>query len=298
MINGTRPTQHTPKKSFHHLFGGTDISQIPDFNLDAGIWNPSQDDDERPTECTGYSPADIATDLFKVEFTPDFSFAANFAVTGETPTSAGASFIGAIQGFIAYGALPNSLATISAKERGEIYVGTFSNWPTISKTSARLRRQNGMLNVLGNGDAFSSILSALWTGKIAVSCGSPWFQEWGNALTGNGQLKSAIMPVPANAQQQGSSPSIPWHDYNMKGKKTINGIPYIIAKPWIGPNAGDGGYVYLSQETVNAVLSVSGSAAVTINPNALWWVSIVGIITDRFPQTLPLVPQLLRAGPN
>lgn len=280
--NGTRPAKHIHKeKHFHHLFGAAD-SVIPDFNLDTGFTMPDQDKDNAPTACTGYTVSDILTDIFKIPFDPDFSYAAALKVAGDPPNTNGASFHAAMQGGVALGVLPMALAHISSKSNGELFISDWANWESEQKKAALSYTENGILNVLGNGDAFSSILSALWTGKIAVSIGTPWFPEWSYNIT------NGIVQQP---QLTGQYPS--WHDWAIKGKKTINGVPYLIGKTWQGDRVGDGGWLYFSREAINTALSVEGTGALTFNPNALRWASLLGILIQRFPNLAPFLPQLL-----
>lgn len=131
-------------------------------------------------------------------------------------------------------------------------------------------------------DTFDKIISAMYTGKIAVSCGSPWFKEW------QGLPAESILPMPQDIQLQAMSAYTPWHNYAAKGKKTINGVPTIIIKAWTG------GWLYMPREVANAVFALPGTGALTLNPSANRWWSLVGILVQRFPQLLPHLPALLQ----
>ena len=176
-----------------------------------------------------------------------------------------------------------ALAPISAKSSGEAYTCLLSNWPASCKQSALKYAENGILNCLGNGDTFNSVLSACYTGKIGIAVFSPWFSNF-EAVTSSG-----IVSIPDTSE---STYPI-WHCYEVTGQKTINGIPYLSVKSWQGANVGNAGELYFSQEVVNAALSVSGAGAYTFNPQAIRWISLIGILANRFPQILPLLPQLL-----
>lgn len=286
MRSGTRPTTHAPKKGFHHKFGGTTLADIPDFNLDAGMIMQDQVYDNASEECTGYAISDLATDLFKMFFSPDFSYAANFYVTGEIPTDQGASFVGAMQGFICLGALPTVLADISASTLGSLYVAQWNNWKPLLKAQALKYTEPGILNALGNGDHFSSVLSAAYTGKLSVSCGTPWFPEWETQNGPNGEM---VLPYSLNTS------GVPWHNWRCKGQKTINGKPYLIVKSWQGKRIGKDGWLYMPQEVANAVFNISGTGALTIDPNAIRWISELGVLINRFPSLLSYLPKLINA---
>ena len=286
IYHGTRPAKDIHKvKKFHQIFGGLVPPVIPDFNLDAGIWNPNQDTDGAPTECVGYTTADILADIFKEQFSPDFSYAAALYITGEGPGTNGASFHAGIQGAVGVGGMPEANAVFSALTKGELYVSDFNNYQPFQKTEALKYVQNGLLNVLGNGNNFDSILSALYLGKIAVSMGSPWFQEW------QGLPAESVLPMPQNPIAQSQAPITPWHNYAGKGQKTINGQPMIPIKSWQGI------WLYMPANVANAVFSVPGTGALTFNPKVIRWIQLIGILLQRFPN-IPIadVPALIRAG--
>lgn len=278
ITHGTRPAKHIYKeKQFHHKYGSISGTQIPDFNLDADIYNPNQEFDNAPTECVGYTVADILTDIFKMRFDPDFSYAAGRYIAGDGPGIDGTSFHAGIQGAIGVGALP--LASIpqgfDAKGKGELFVSDFNNWEPYLKTIALKYVQNGLLNVLGNGLPYDSILSALWKGKIAISLASPWFAEW------QGLPGESILPMPANPSQQASDPSTPWHNYAAKGQKTVTpaGTPIgtIPIKSW------QGNWLYMTPQVANVVFQMPGTGALTFDPAAIRWIQIVAILMQRFP---------------
>lgn len=286
--SGTRPAKHIYKeKKFHKHFGSVSTANIPDFNLDAGLTMPDQNADGGGYECVGYTIADILTDYFKVPFSPDFSYAAARYIAGDGPEGTpGTSFHAGIHGAVAFGGLLASQADFTAKEKGEQFVSDWNNWSDEDRKSAIQYIQNGIYNVLGNGDAFDSILSALWVNKVGISVGTAWYEEW-YQMVPSGITATPKMPHVTN--------NLSWHNYSIKGKKTIGGIPYLIIKPWQGTARGDGGYMYFSRETINTVLSVHGSGAVTISKNAIRWVSLIGILLQRFPALLPYLPMLLKS---
>lgn len=289
MKSGTRAARHLYKeKEFHNKFGGTTALLIPDFDLDSGLNGmPDQERDNAPTECTGYTVADIVTDISKVKMNPDFSYAAALFIDGQPPGINGASFHAAMQSAIAVGVLPNTLANISAGQSGELFVSDWTRWGMNLKKAARDYTENGILNALGNGDAFDSIASAAYTSKIGISVGTPWFTEWKQNIN-NGVVGLPVLDPNGNYST--------WHNWAIKKKVTIQGVPYLAGKSWQGERVGDKGWLYFSRETVNAALSVPGTGALAFNPEAIRWWSIVGILVQRFPVLLSSLPQLIHAN--
>jgi len=288
MKNGTRPIKRLPKKAFHELYGGIDVSSIQDFNLDAGLTMPDQDADSAYSECTGYTVADILTDIFKKAFSGDFSYAAGLHLDGVASSITGGDFHSSMQAAVMFGGQTQIAASIRASNVGELEVSEWTAWMSKDKAQALSNAQNGTLNALGLADAFDSIRNALAQGKISVSMGSPWYSEWESNTGADG-----IMPIPADTK---NIVDLPWHNYKICGQKTINNTPYLIVKSWQGTKYGDGGYSYMSREVCDAVLDLIGTGALTFNPSASRWASALGIIAERFPMILPYLPELLQAG--
>jgi len=280
---GTRPSKHAhAEKKFQHFAG---VLEIEDFNLDTGLTGmPDQNKENAPYECVGYTVAEMLTTILKTPIDPDFSYSAARYIAGDGKEGTqGTSFHAGLQGAIGLGGLPKSLAVFSAATRGEEYVSDFGNYLASLKSAALANVQNGLRNVLGQGDDFDSILSAAYTSKIPVSIGSPWYDEWSTNIQGGVVQKPYV---------DGVYPG--WHNYAMMGQKTIQGIPHLIIKSWQGTRVGDGGYLYFSRETINTALSEKGSGALTFDPKAVRWWSLVGILVMRFPFLLPMLPQLLK----
>ncbi len=87
----------------------------------------------------------------------------------------------------------------------------------------------------------------------SVSIGSPWFPEFTEA--------EDVVPMPSSWSLSRAS----WHNYAIKGWKSINGQPFLIVKPWLGQGYADAGFSYFSRTLFNALMNISGSAAFTID---------------------------------
>lgn len=104
-----------------------------------------------------------------------------------------------------------------------------------------------------NLDWFDAILSAVASNNRPVSLGTTWPIYLENVGTDGIQLYKPMSWIGG-------------HDHNIIGKKTINGIEYLIDKSWNGPQWGDNGVSYFSREIVNAMMSITGSCAFTNRP--------------------------------
>jgi hypothetical protein len=102
-------------------------------------------------------------------------------------------------------------------------------------------------------DWFDAILSAVYSNQRPVSLGTSWplfFEDVG---------KDGIQRFTAKSWIGG-------HDHNIIGKKTIDGVEYLIDDSWQGPGYGDHGLTYFSREKINALMKISGSDALTNRP--------------------------------
>lgn len=272
MKSGSKPVTRYPKRNFHDYFGG--IVAIADFNVDKRIWNPDQEEDGAPTECTGYGVADIGIDMDGVLYTPDRQYAAAQFMEGVVPNTGGADPLLAMEAAVALGFELQSKAQYTAKQYGELMCANFANWPTYG-IAPKIR----VYNALGYSDPFTSVLSAIYQNQFPVGIGSQWFPEW---LSPN-----SILQAP-NFNQ----PSAPWHFYTAKGQKTIGAEQYMIIKPWIGPTWGDSGFGYMSREIFNQLMTQAGTTALTFGTSGSRWLSVAGIAVQHPKTITTLLPVL------
>lgn len=279
MHNGTRPSRHAHLVKKYPHFGAIAPENIADFDLGRNLPLQDQEKDNAPYECVGYTTAHILSSIFNENFSPDFSYAAARYIAGDGAEGApGTSFHAGMDSIVGLGGLTQGLSAFSASSHSEKYVSDWANFPDSLKKVALEHVQNGVRNVLGNGDAFDSILGALHQGGIPVSIGTPWFTEWRSNING-GVLQTPIIQPDYQS----------WHNHSISGKTTINGVPYLIDYSWQGNRVGDGGKLYLSREAINTALTVWGSGALTIDPSVKRWVYLVGLILRRFPNINPLL---------
>lgn len=300
MRNGTQPLSKPPKREFHRNFGGVTLAQIPDFNLDAGLWMPDQDADGAFTECTGYTVTDIKSDWDKRLYSPDWQFAKTLQLANVSPligAQNGADIHIAMQSAVVFGSLEAKMAPFTALLKGEQFVADINNWPfSPLNTEAIINAEIGTYNALGNGDAFSSILSAAYVNKMGVSVGTPWYQEWEQIGAGLGKMVpgNGIVSMPSDINDaQGLAP---WHNWVIKGKKTIAGVEYAIGKSWQGKKYGDGGFHYIPREIINAVFAVSGTGAISFADNGSRFINLLIIFFSQTPQGLAILPEVLASS--
>lgn len=294
MKSGAQPIKRLPRKRFHDRYPeAAGAIAIEDFNVDAGLWMPDQIADAAETECTSYAVTDILADVFKKLFSPDWQYAMTQWLQGVTPNEMGADPHVAMQTAILLGALLASDAPFSAKSMGELYSANWHNWPSNLNSVAAVFGQNGVLNALGNGDPLSSITAACSVGKMGVSCTTMWYAEW----EANGGFQGSILPMPKNpSQQQTLDGLLPFHNWDFKGQKTINGQKYGIVKSWQGAKYGDNGYAYIGQDVAQAVFDVPGTGALCFDPAAVRVLSEVKIIVEHFfPILTASLPPSLQA---
>lgn len=94
----------------------------------------------------------------------------------------------------------------------------------------------------------------------AVSVGTPWFPEFMNPVNGIISITDWSLTVPGT-----TIPRISWHNWAVKGWKTINGEVYLIGKPWLGAGYGDKGFAYFSRDVFNRLMSIPGTGAYVLD---------------------------------
>ena len=245
-----------------------------DFNVDRNKFFPDQCKDKRFTECTGETIADIAGNDFsiysKVQMDPDFAYAAGFAVSGVTPCDQGEDPWNVMLGAVAYGSLPVTEQDWDASTKGELYVANFDHYSPADKQTALQFTMPGACKV--NID-FDAVLDSINTTGLGVAIAMKWY--------GVCDMNSVLLP---------SNGAFSYHCVAAYGQKTVNGVPCITIKPWIGPDCGDHGYMYLTREEFQACVM----GAYAFNPNASRWASLIGIAVTRFPYLMSYLPQLMK----
>jgi len=217
---------------------GAVLSFPENYSVDANLWMPNQNLGSdlftppvppMPYGCTNYSQCDLAADQDGQLYDPSYLESITHANENR-----GAQLRDSMQAVVDHG-LKN--------QKGEIVTG---NHPAYF--NVRPSRQIDFF------DAVRLAMLSASNEKRGVSVGSPWWLHWGR--TGS----DGIVPLPDFNLDFAT-----WHNWNVKGWKTINGEPYLVGKPWAGSSFGDGGFVYISRSFFNATMSVRGSVAFTLD---------------------------------
>ena len=220
--------------NFHKAFGS--IQTLPgDFNLDAGLTNFNQNNPNQvfgtpamPEGCTGMTLADIATDYFKVMCSPFFEYTKTCLLENQ-PVGNPCDVVDVLKTPTVYG----------AQALGET-----------TDQQALTRRMLGYSVNPIKGSLFQGIVSAMSTGAGSVAFAGTWYQSFEFPVNG-------VIPAPKGGTSG--------HMWKFCGLKTISGVPYLIAKPWLGPNWGDKGFCYFSESVLDSI----GGQAFTFAPTTI-----------------------------
>lgn len=246
---------------------------IEDFNVDSGEWFPNQAVDGTYTECVAITVADILGDRDNINYSPDFTYAMTLRLQGIAPNTSGLDPWSAMLSAVAYGMLPMSDANFTALQMGELYIANWQNYEADDRATALKHVQNGCKPVYLTFDAVLQAAQA----NYGVSMPMSWYSSF-STPNPDGTLS------PANG-------AITYHNVRVVGQKTLNGVRYMIVKPWLGKNYGLGGYGLLSE---NQFLLCAKDAYV-FDPSANRIFSLLGIAVTRYPYLAEFLPALYKA---
>lgn len=222
--------------------GGVSVNadDLPsEFNVDAGLWMPNQNQMGLPYGCTGFTQADLCADEDGVLYDPGDIYRA-------TPTPLGGDPNGGRN-------IRESLAVVCKKDRPlKRYLADGTGNP---------RPAYFTVKPAGKIDYFDAVRIAIWINqheKRSVSIGSPWYPEFERPVDG-------ILPTPESYYWHGG---IPGHNWKICGWKTIDGNTYLIGKPWQGEEYGDNGWCYVSREIFNDTMNRWGTGAFTVSDDS------------------------------
>lgn len=230
MKSGLKPIKKDHRDySFHRTFGSITSEQFPEtFNTDARLTNPNQNADGLPYGCTGYTQSELCQDEDKVVYSPRFTYDAALTMEGQ-PEGVGCDIRDSLKSTIVYGV-----------------------WtPGEPKDEAINHRRGAYYNVeKSHGDWFDSIRSTIQLNKRSVSVGSYWYPSFMDTD------QYGIVKAPHSYDPMFAA----LHNYKIAGWDTINGIPYLKAKAWIGR------IVYFPREIINQILDNPNAGAFTLTP--------------------------------
>ena len=233
---GLRPTYDKRDYSFFPSFGAVIPPTIPDFyNVDVGLWNPSQNDMGLPFGCTSFTQTDLCIDQDGILYDVNLL---------EQVTQSNAK-----------GGLDVRESLKAAKK---VFKRTafFQILPT------------------GTLDYFDSIrIAMLFTReeKRAVSAATQWYgaflshvaQEPNGSYTQTQLIDGILFNVFGPKVKTNEQP-YSWHNWSIKGWKLIDGQLYFICKPWMGEKWADKGFAYMSREVANKLFANRYAGAFTL----------------------------------
>lgn len=227
---------------------------------------PNQLIDGDPTECVALSVADICANIDTQLYDPDFVYAMTLKLMNQQPTTAGLDPYSGMIEAVAYGLLPITLETFTAKVMGELYVANYQNYPAADRTAAMKWAKRGVIPLY----TYSAIVDWLMTQRTGVSLAIQWFESF-NTPNADGTL-----PAPSGSF---SYHNVAVYDDVLQG---------LVIKPWLGPSFGKGGYVYLSETTFNLIFQ----SAAGFDQNGWRWLSLAKIAVTHPWAIGDILPQL------
>lgn len=230
MKHGVLPNPYDLRDYSHErTFGTTDPATLPsEYNGDLGLDFPDQNADGYPNGCTGYTQAETGQDEYRKGFEPPFTYEKTLLIENAPPNSP-CLVRDSMKATSVYGLKPRGM----------------------QESAALSYKRGAYFDVDKVGDYFDGARTALWLNsdsRRTLSVGTPWV--WGDFVDATGILAKLPLKI---------SSSAPWHNYKVCGWKTINGQVYLVIKAWCGPKWGDKGYGYVSRETFNRLMDISGT---------------------------------------
>lgn len=218
---------HFKDYSFERTFGTLTLGLPENYNADKGTKFPDQNKDGYPNGCSGYTQNALGETEYGIEADPAFVYKNTLDIAGLPPHS-------------------------PVKVRDSFKATRIYGLKESTGKDPLNFRRGDYFDVDKAGDYFDGARNALWMNRAhnrTLSVGTPWFAEWFFP-------KEGILKAPKKYVWDSKTIG---HNYQVTGWKTIKGEPHLIIKPWCGPKWGDNGYGYVSRETFNKVMGISGT---------------------------------------
>ncbi len=235
-------------------------------NLDRLQLFPNQRIDNNPTECVALTVADVCGNADMVPYSPDFLYAYTLKLMGKEPNTAGLDPYTGMLTPIVYGLLPMTLVDFTAATTGQLYIANWRNSAMEDRIAAQKTSRRGVKSLY----SYEAIVNHMTQYQQGVSLAIKWYESFN--LTG----PDGILPAPRG---NFTYHNVAIFDSLDKGLKM---------KPWLGPNFGDGGYVYLNQSLFNEIFQ----SAAGFDPFGWRWLQLASIAAVRpwvIPDVLPLL---------
>ena len=227
------------------IFAPIDVSEIPE-NFSIGKLKVK--DQGGSDMCSGYAVSSASELQEGVELNPLWQFAQTKKLMGEWQ-SWGADLRTACASAVKVGSIREGLDEIlPTSESPRDTIANWKNWPNLSDEADKFRKQSYFsVSKGGYKDLFDAIQAELWRNredKRGVVVGALWRPEWITAESG------------VISQEYGKEGF--GHAFLFIGKKTINGVPYLVAHLSNG-DIGDNGEFYFSRNVVNKEIGKYGA---------------------------------------
>ncbi len=240
------PRNFSRKKKFGAFL---DVSQIPDFDLDP---NPIIKNQLDSYMCTAFSNTSVSEVQEGVELSPEYAYQKTNVLMG-VKHSQGADYFKALKVHCKFGCIEQKDAPFTLADKGQFFVENSDNWDTSYDTQALVHKKKSYLICDQGNDAFDSALIAMYQS----------YQTFKNTLNKSDlrAVSHAMYWMPEfQYMQHGMIPeSSTWniklgsgHNVKLKGKKTIDGVQFIVVQNSYGEGVGDGGMYYFPRQTFNA----------------------------------------------
>lgn len=238
-------------------------------NLDKNQFFPNQWNsiENNKNECVGLTIADVLGNAIGQLMDPDFPYSLGFYINGQSPDDGGIDPYSALQATVAYGILPVSMETWSAKTTSELYAANFQNFTPDQVKEALPFAQNGIKKLV----TYKDVQNYLSTYKQGVVLAMDWYKSF-NIPNTDGTLPA---PVGLNSKHAVAV----YEDIDGKGLRV---------KPWVGQQYGDNGYCYMSEATFNLV----SQGAWGFTPDVWRWPNLAWIAATHPRIISDVLPQL------
>ena len=219
-----------------------------------------------PTACVGETIADIVGNIKRTPMDPGFSYAAALKVMGVTPSTAGSDPYSGALAAIVYGALPTTAEPTNIETNSELFQANFANYPAFLP-SVLPNAQNGLTALR----SYQDIVNSLAQGTGGVVLPITFFSSF------LGVSETGVLPMPTGAISEHCTAVYEATDAGLR------------TKMWLGPNYGDGGYVYIPEPLFSTIFS---GTAWGFNPSANRWLNLVSILLTNWSLFSDIYPQL------
>ena len=233
------------------IFAPIDVSEIPD---DFSLGKLKVKDQGSSDFCSGYAVTSASELQEDVELSPLWQFAKTKELTGDWK-SWGVNLRDACKSAVKFGSLPLNESPelapdwVSQRVWDRDDIANWTTWPAELDFKAEKHKKASYFSVSKGGykDLFDAVQGELWRNredKRGVVVGALWRPEWITAESG------------VISQEYGKEGF--GHAFLFIGKKTINGVPYLVAHLSNG-DIGDNGEFYFSRNVVNKEIGKYGA---------------------------------------